>query len=213
MNAKIAAAAGRRRWDKRAEESISVVGGGRAAGGQESWHRLSVRVRTTASSRRQAVACCPSSAAVAGRLVFFFFLVCVSLTPLEIDRLAGASVDTTVDPMHLPNSVSRCFDSTLKPPDAAAQGNPIAYREHADLDPGINGQGFVKLQHEIPVILDVLPHRSIGWGHHGTVPQSVVVADHAPNLNQINQPLVVVEVVVLVSIHEYEVVCAMVLWL
>nr|GMD90381.1 hypothetical protein Iba_chr14dCG9120 [Ipomoea batatas]GME07648.1 hypothetical protein Iba_scaffold6395CG0650 [Ipomoea batatas] len=98
-------------------------------------------------------------------------------------------------------------------PDAAAQGNPIAYREHADLDPGINGQGFVKLQHEIPVILDVLPHWSIGWGHHGTVPQSVVVADHAPNLNQINQPLVVVEVVVLVSIHEYEVVCAMVLWL
>lgn len=86
--------------------------------------------------------------------------------------------------------------------DAAADGDPVTDWQHADLDPRVSSERLVEFQHEVPVIPDVLPEGSIRWCHDRSVPQGVVVPDHSTNFHQVDQPFVVVYVVVLVSVHE-----------
>lgn len=76
--------------------------------------------------------------------------------------------------------------------EAAAQGNPVSHGQLAYLNPRISRERLVELQHEVAVVPNVLPQRRIRWGHHGPVPQGVVVPDHTSYFDQINQPLVVV---------------------
>lgn len=97
--------------------------------------------------------------------------------------------------------------------DPTADSDSIANGEHADFNPGVSSKGLVELQDEVSVIPNVLPKGSIRWRHDGSVPQGVVVPDHPSNLHQLNQPLVVVQVVVLISVHKYEVKGPMVLLL
>ena len=89
--------------------------------------------------------------------------------------------------------------------EAAAEGDAVADGQLTDLDAGVGGEGLVELEHEVPVVTHVLPQRRVGRGHHGPVPQRVVVADDSADLHQFDQSLVVVEVVVLVSVHEHKV--------
>lgn len=89
--------------------------------------------------------------------------------------------------------------------DAAAEGDAVADGELADLDAVVGGEGLVELEHEVAVVADVLAHGGVGGEHDGAVPERVVVADEAADLDQLHQPLVVVEVVVLVGVDEHEV--------
>lgn len=89
--------------------------------------------------------------------------------------------------------------------DTAAEGDAVADGELADLDALVGGERLVEGEHEVAVEADVLAHGRVVGEHDGAVPQRVVVADEAPDLHQLEQPLVVVEVVVLVGVHEDEV--------
>nr|ACN31111.1 unknown [Zea mays] len=89
--------------------------------------------------------------------------------------------------------------------DAAAEGDAVADGELADLDAVVGGERLVEDEHEVAVEADVLAHGRVVGEHDGAVPQRVVVADEAAQLHQLQQPLVVVEVVVLVGVHEDEV--------
>jgi hypothetical protein len=89
--------------------------------------------------------------------------------------------------------------------DAAAEGDSVADGELADLDAVVGGERLVELEHEVAVVADVLAHGRVGGEHDGAVPERVVVADQAAHLDELHQPLVVVEVVVLVGVHEHEV--------
>lgn len=102
----------------------------------------------------------------------------------------------------------------LVPPDLAdptAESDSITNGEHTKLNPRVSSECLVELENEVPIVPNVLPERRVGWGHHRAVPQSVVVADYAPNLNQVNQPLVVIYVVVLVGVNEDKVKAPMVI--
>ena len=50
-------------------------------------------------------------------------------------------------------------------------------------------------------LLSVLTQWCIRWDHHRAIPQGVVVPDHSSYLHEHNQPLVVVDVVVLISVQ------------
>lgn len=54
--------------------------------------------------------------------------------------------------------------------DPAAEGDSITNRKHANFDSGVHSQGLVELQHEVPVVPNILPERSIRGCHHRTVP-------------------------------------------
>ncbi|OAY80280.1 hypothetical protein ACMD2_14642, partial [Ananas comosus] len=94
--------------------------------------------------------------------------------------------------------------------DPAAEGEAVADGEVADLDAGVGGERRVELQHEAAVVGQdsgacAAGGDGIGVGRHRAAPQSVVVADHAAGPHQPHQPLVVVQVVVLVRVHKREV--------
>ncbi|OAY67529.1 hypothetical protein ACMD2_22750 [Ananas comosus] len=89
--------------------------------------------------------------------------------------------------------------------DPAAEGDAVADGELADLDAGVDGERLVQLEHEVAVVADVLAQGGVRRGHHRAVPQRVVVRDQAARLDQVEQALVVVQVVVLVRVHEHEV--------
>lgn len=89
--------------------------------------------------------------------------------------------------------------------DPTAESDPITNRKHADLDLGVGSECLVELQHEVPVVPNVLTKRRIRRRHNRTIPEGIVVANHSPYLNKVNQPLVIVYVVVLVGIHENEI--------
>lgn len=97
--------------------------------------------------------------------------------------------------------------------DPTADSDSITNRKHADFNPGVHSQSLVELQHEIPVIPNILPERCIRGCHHRPVPQGVVVPDHTSHFNKLDEPLVVVEVIVLVCIHEDEIEAPMILFL
>jgi len=99
-----------------------------------------------------------------------------------------------------PSVARACFSL-----DAAAEGDAVADGELADLDALVGGERLVEDEHEVAVEADVLAHGGVVGEYDGAVPQRVVVADEAPRLHQLEQPLVVVEVVVLVGVHEDEV--------
>lgn len=100
------------------------------------------------------------------------------------------------------------FEHLAKP---TANGDSITNRKHANLNSWVGGERLVELEHEVPVVPNVLAERRVRWCHHGAIPKGVVIADHAADLDQLDQPLVVVQVVVLVSVHKDEVKCSMVL--
>lgn len=95
--------------------------------------------------------------------------------------------------------------------DPAADGDAVADGELADLDALVGGERLVELEDEVSVVADVLAHRRVRRRHHRPVPQRVVVRDHAAHLHQLQQPLVVVDVVVLVRVHKHEVKGAVIL--
>jgi hypothetical protein len=97
--------------------------------------------------------------------------------------------------------------------DAAAEGDAVADGELADLYALVGGERLVEHEHEVAVVANVLAHGRVVGEHDGAVPQRVVVADEAAQLHQLEQPLVVVEVVVLIGVHEDEVEGAVVLLL
>lgn len=88
---------------------------------------------------------------------------------------------------------------------ATADGDPIADGKHADLDPWVSCQSLVELQDEVSVIPHVLPQWRIGWRHHRSIPEGVVVADDSAHLHQLDQSFMVVQIIVFIGVHEYEV--------
>lgn len=94
------------------------------------------------------------------------------------------------------------FQQSSDPP---AEGVAVAHRKLADLDARVGGELLVELQHEFQVVAEVAGQGRVRRGRHRAAPQRVVVRDEAAHLHQIQQPPVVVDVVLLVGVHEDEV--------
>ena len=63
----------------------------------------------------------------------------------------------------------------------------------------------VELGYERAIMADILRVRSIVWGNQRPIPQSVIVTNHSPNFHELYQPLMILDVVILVRVDEYEV--------
>ena len=95
--------------------------------------------------------------------------------------------------------------------DPTAESDTITNRKHANFNPGVSCKCLVELQNKVPIVPHILPHRRVGWCHHRSIPQGIVIPNQPSDLDKLNQPLVVVNIIVLVSIHKDEVISSMVL--
>jgi caffeoyl-CoA O-methyltransferase len=83
----------------------------------------------------------------------------------------------------------------------------------AYFDTLISCKDIVELENERPIVANILGVRCIIGCHQRAIPQRVIITDHTPDFHELDQPLVVLGVVVLVGIDEYEVEEAVVLLL
>lgn len=95
----------------------------------------------------------------------------------------------------------------MKSNNTTAEGDAVPHGELADLDPVICSESVVELHHEAPGVSDIVRKQSIGWRHHRSIPERVVVPDHSPNFDQLHYSIMILQIVVLVSINEYEIKC------
>jgi hypothetical protein len=124
-----------------------------------------------------------------------------SQTHVRYDFFCALSLTRRMTSFTAPEGVCVFFFSL----DAAAERDAVADGELADLDAVVGGERAVEGEHEVAVEADVLAHGRVVGEHDGAVPQRVVVADEAAGPHQLQEPLVVAEVVVLVGVHEGEV--------
>lgn len=97
--------------------------------------------------------------------------------------------------------------------DPTAESDAITNRKHTDLNPRVHSQSLIEFQHKVPVVPHILPQRCIWWGHHRPIPQCIIIPNYSSYFHQIYQPLVIIQIVVLVSIHEYEIIATMIFFL
>ena len=83
-----------------------------------------------------------------------------------------------------------------------AQRDSIGDWDLGNLDAGISGKDLVHFQREKSDIYEAFAHVNWGWTRNRSSPESVVVGNHSPDLHQIDQPLVIVQIVLFVRIHE-----------
>lgn len=123
---------------------------------------------------------------------------------------------TTIGCLNTQNTAIKNTDLTLKEgnmnksSNTTAEGDAVPQGELSDLNPKISNHCLVECQHVILAASNFLRQRSIRRRHHRSVPQRVIISDRPPNPNQLHQPFVIVDIVVLVSIHKYEIECPLI---